>query len=133
VEGTAGLEQRLVNTAATRDDANGGAAVGLEHLLGTRGELDADLSFVVVVANDRGVVARGTRKGAAVARLLFNVADNRSFGHRRQGQRVSDRQRRLLSAVHKLASEHAFRCNEGLFAQLVSVAVAENNAGKRGT
>jgi hypothetical protein len=59
VVSTTGLEDRLVDATTTGDDADLATTSRVDGLLGTRGQTDAGLAGIRVVADDRGVVARG--------------------------------------------------------------------------
>ncbi|KAI3485285.1 hypothetical protein L1887_51398 [Cichorium endivia] len=133
VVGTAGLEQGLVDTATAGDDANGGTRGGGDGLLGARGETDARGLAVGVVADDGGVVARGAGERATVTGLLLDVADNGTFGERREGENVGDVQGSLLTAVDELAGGEALGGNEGLDTGAVLVGVTEGNLGEGST
>lgn len=132
VVGTAGLEQRLVDTATTGDNADRGTSSARHSLLGARGKTDTR-GAVIGVADDRGVVARGTGERAAVTRLALDVADNGTLGERAEGEDVADAQHSLLTAVHKLASVHTLGSNKGLGVRLVAVGVTESDTGKGST
>jgi len=56
MEGPASLEQGLIDPATTSNDANRGSRVAGDNLFGAAGKLEAGLAFVVVMANDDGVV-----------------------------------------------------------------------------
>merc|ERR1719324_487753 len=103
VEGTASLEQRLVGTSSTGNNADGGTGAGRHGLLGTRRELDAGLASVKVVGDDGGVVARGTGKLSTVSSLGLNVADNGTLGALSKGQNVADGELGTTSGVDELA------------------------------
>jgi hypothetical protein len=133
VLGTRSLQERLVGTATTGNNADHATGAGVDDLLGTGGELDAGLALVGVVADDGDVVAGGTAQGAAVTDLLLDVGDDGTLGHGAQGQDVADGQGSLLSGVDELASVHAFVGNEGLGHLLESVGVAEDDLGEGGT
>ena len=129
----AGLEEGLVRAAATGDNTDHRTARRAQRLLHTRGQLHTRLALVGVVADDRRVVAARTRKAAAVAGLVLDVADDRTLGHLADGQHVADRQRRVLAAVHKLARVHALRRDEGALHRRKAVRVAELHARQRRT
>mmetsp|Transcript_25117 Transcript_25117/g.24868 ORF Transcript_25117/g.24868 Transcript_25117/m.24868 type:complete len:216 (+) Transcript_25117:256-903(+) len=133
VVGAAGLHDGLVGTATTGDDADGGAAVGRDDLLGARGQPDAGLVGLGVLAEDGGVVAGGAGERAAVADLLLDVADDGTLGEGVHGEDVADGEGGLLAAVDKLAGVETLGGDEGLLPQLVAVAVVEDDAGQGGT
>ncbi len=130
VVSTTGLEQGLVDTSTTGDDTNGGTRGGGDGLLGTGGETDTRGLSVGIVTNDGSVVTRGTGKGATVTSLLLDVADNGTFGERREGENVGDVQGSLLTAVDELTGGHALGSDEGLDTGAVLVGVTESDLGK---
>ena len=71
----------------------------MQYLLGTGGQLDASLASVSVVGDDGGEVARSAGKGAAVTKLLLDVAHNGTFGQAGQRQDVADTQIGLTSIL----------------------------------
>ena len=85
------------------------------------------------MTNDGGVVARGSGESTTVTSLLFDVADNGTFGALRDGENVSDVQGGLLSTVDEGTSVETLGSNEGLLAELVAVGVPEDDTGKRST
>lgn len=133
MEGTTSLEEGLVDTAATSNDADGGSAGRLEDLFRARGELDTGHSVVDVVANDGCVVARGPGEGATVTHLFLNVANDGSLWHGGEGKDVSDVQRGLFAAVDKLARVHAFGSDESLRDEAVLVGIAKDDARQGST
>ena len=116
--GTTSLQEGLVNTTTTSNDTNGSTRGRGDDLLGTRGHAETGLA-VFTVTDDSSVVTRGTGKSTTVTSLLLDVADNGTFGHRREGQDVTNVQGSLLTAVHELTGVHAFSGNESLGAKLV--------------
>jgi len=124
-----GLEEGLVDTATAGGDTNGSTSARRDGLLGTRGETDASLA-VLRVANDGGVVARGTGKGSAVTDLLLNVEDDGTLGALTEGKNVADREGSLLTGVDERAGRDTLSRDEGLLAELVAVGVAEDDGGK---
>jgi hypothetical protein len=88
--GTTSLHDGLVHATTTGDDTDGGTGERRDSLLGARRQLDTRLLGVWVVANDSGVVARGTSNRTTVAGLLFEVADNGTLGHATNRKNVSD-------------------------------------------
>lgn len=83
------------------------------------------------MADDGGVVARGTGKSTTVSDLLLNVADDGTFRKRRDGKDVANSKGRLLAAVHECASVQTLGRDKRLRAQLVTVRVTEHNARER--
>lgn len=130
---TAGLQDRLVNTATAGNDADHGAVRRRHHLLGAGRQLDARLLCVRVVRDDGGVVAGRAGQTAAVAGLLLQVAHDGSLRHGAQRHHVADLQVSLAAAVQELAGVHALGGDEQLLADLVAVGVAEVHKGERRT
>ena len=82
--------------------------------------------------SDDGSVGSGcSGEGTTVADLLLNAADDRSFGKLAHREDISDTEGSLLSAVDEGTSVEALGSDKGLFAELVTVWVAEDDAGKR--
>jgi hypothetical protein len=133
VLGTRSLQERLVGTTTTGNNANHATSAGVDDLLGTRGKLDTGLALVGVVANDGNVGTRGTAQRTTVTDLLFDVGNNGTLRHLTEGQDVADSQGSLLSGVDELAGVHAFVGNEGLGDLLVLVRVTERDLGERST
>jgi len=130
VVSTTSLHDGLVGTASTGDQAEDGTAVRGDDLLRARGQPDAGLVGVGVLANDGGVVARGAGERATVSDLLLNVADDGTFGEGVHGEDVADGESGLLSAVDELAAVDTLGGDEGLGPELVAVGVAEHDTGE---
>lgn len=126
-----GLEEGLVDTATAGGDTDRSTSARRDGLLGARGETDTGLA-VLGVANDGGVVARGTSKGSAVTDLLLDVEDDGTLGAGGKGEDVADRETSLLAGVDERAGRDALRGNEGLLAELVAVGVTEDD-GREGS
>lgn len=133
VLGARSLEEGLVGTATTGDDTNHTTGAGVDDLLGARGQLDAGLALIGVVADDGDVATRGTAESAAVTNLLLNVGDDGTLGHLTEREDVADGKSGLLAGVDELAGVHAFVGDEGLGDLLVLVGVAEDDLGEGST
>mmetsp|Transcript_68463 Transcript_68463/g.79754 ORF Transcript_68463/g.79754 Transcript_68463/m.79754 type:complete len:273 (-) Transcript_68463:6-824(-) len=133
VERVTGLEDGLLNTATTGDDADHSAAGRGDGLLLAAGQLQASAARLVVVGDDDAVVTAGASKRATVARLGLDVAHDAALRDGRQGHDVANGQGGLDTAVHRLASEHTLRGNHELLDALVLVRVAELHASQGGT
>lgn len=133
VLGTTGLEQRLVGTATTGNDTNHTAGGVLDDLLGTGGELDTGLAILGVVANNGNVVTGGTAKRTTVTRLLLDVGNDGTLGHRGEGKDVADGQGSVLTGVDELAGVHALVGDESLGDHLELVGVTELDLGEGST
>ena len=126
-------KEGLVGTSTTGNDTDHATDGGLDELLGARGELDAGLALVGVVANDGNVVARGAAESTTVANLLLDVGDDGTLRDGAEGEDVADGERGVLAGVDELASVHALVGDEGLGVKLVAVGVAEDDLGQRRT
>lgn len=84
-----GLEHGLVGPASAGDDANHGAAVGADRLLGAGGEAELGGALVLVVGDEDGVVAGAAGEGAAVADLGLDGGADSTLGHHAQGHDVA--------------------------------------------
>lgn len=131
VVGPAGLQDGLINTPTAGHNADHGAVCRRHDLLRPRRQLHARLLRVGVVGNDGGVVAGSTRQPATVPGLLFQVADNGTFGHLSQRHYIADLQIGLLAAVHELPGVHALWRDEQLPTNLVPVGIAEVHHSQR--
>jgi len=123
--GVTGLEERLLETATTSNDANHGTAVGVDALLEAGRELQAGTASVDVVANDDGAVATSTGNTSTVANLGLNVADNGGLGELANGENVANGKGSLAAHEHVLASESTLGGDHKLSNTLVSSGVAE--------
>ena len=128
--GTRGLEEGLVGTATTGDDADHATGIAFQNLLGAGGELDTGLALVRVVADDGDVVAGGTAERTTVAGLLLDVGNDGTLRDGAEGQDVADGQGGLLAGVDELAGVHALVGDEGLLVLLEPVRVAEDDLGE---
>jgi hypothetical protein len=133
VLGTRSLEEGLVSSATTSDNTDHSSGSGVDDLLGARGELDAGLALIRVVADNGDVVAGGSAESATITDLLLDVGDDGTLRHLTEGEDVADGQSSLLSGIDELAGVHAFVGDEGLGSLLESVGVAEDDLGERGT
>ena len=89
-EGATGLEERLVGSLATGDDADHGSAVTLDGLTDAGGKADSGLLAVVGVADDDGGSTGGSGEGATVTVLGLDVGDDGTFGHLVDGHDVAN-------------------------------------------
>ena len=128
-----GLEDRLLDTATARDDADHSTAARGDGLLLAAGELQAGTTGLEVVGDDDAVVTAGASDRATVTELGLHVADDATLRHLAQRQDVADGQGGLDAAVHRLAGEHTLRGHHQLLDALVLVRVAELHAGQGGT
>lgn len=84
------FQHGLVNSATSGHNANHGTAVRRDHLLRARRQLDSGPVGVRIVGNDGGIVARRPSEAASVTALLLKVAHDSAFGHRVDGEDVTD-------------------------------------------
>jgi len=133
VVGVTSLEDGLLDTATTSDEADHSAASGRNGLLLARGQFEAASASLDVVGDDDAVVTTGASEGTTVTELGLDVADDAAFGDVAQGEDVADGELGLGSAIDGLAGEHALGGDEELLDAFVLVRVAEFNAGKGGT
>jgi len=131
--GSTGLEERLIGTLSTGNDADHSAAATLNGLTDTRGETDTGLRGIVGVTNDNGGGAGGAGETSAVTELSLNIGHDGTFGHCAHGEDVANGKSSFAAAVDKLARVHALDGNEVLSIVLVAVLVPEDNAAKRCT
>jgi len=128
--GSAGLQQRLVDSSSTGDDADHRAVAGRNRLLRSRRQFYFRLVVIRVVGDDGGVVAGSSGQFAAISQLLLQLANDGSLGHGADGHHVADGQRRLLAAVDELARVHALHGDESLLTLLEFVRISEFDDGQ---
>lgn len=128
-----GLEQRLVDSSSSSNNTDGSSGGSRDGLLGSRGESESGLVLVLGVADDGGVVPRGSSHGSSVTDSLLDVANDGSLGALREGKDVSDVEGSLLSAVDERSGGESLSGDEGLLSELVSVGVSEDDLGEGGT
>jgi len=85
------------------------------------------------VSDDGSVGSRCTGERATVADLLLDAANDRSFGELAHGEDVSNAEGSLLAAVDEGTCVKTLGGDEGFFAELVAVRIAEDDTGKRST
>ena len=129
----ASLEQGLVNPSTTSDDPNSSTGTTRNGLFCTRWETDTGFVIFRRVTNDSSVGSGCPGEGTAVTNLLLDAANDRSFGELAYRKDISDIEDCLLAAVDEGASVKTFGGNEGFFAELVTVWIAEDYTGKRST
>jgi len=132
VVGSAGFQDRLINSSTAGNEAKNGSVLAGEQLLDTRWELDSSSASVCVVGYDGTVTSRGLCDLTAVASLLLERAHDGTFWHRSNGQNVADVELGLLTAVDELTGADAFRADHGLGDPSVLVWILELNFGERG-
>jgi len=101
VEGAAGLEQGFVNPPTTSNNADCGPSAPSNCLFGTTWQ--ANSSFVVfsAVPDDRRIISAGTGQRTAIARSLFDIANDGPLGKNTDRENVSYCEGSLATAVHE--------------------------------
>jgi len=129
VERPTSLQQRLLDPSTTSNDSNGNPAASRNGLFRSRRETDT--GFVVLRVSDDGSIGSGcSGERTTVTDLLFDVADDGTFGTLGDGENVSDGEGRFFAAVHESTSVETLGCDECLFAEFVAVWVTENDSGE---
>jgi len=131
--GSVGLEDGLVSSLATGNDANHASAGRLHGLSDSGRKSDSGLSAVLGVTDDDAGGAGSTGKNAAVSLFGLDVGDDGTLGHGADGEDVANSEGGLRSGVNELAGVHALDCDEKLSVLLVFVLVFENDLGEGGT
>ena len=85
-----GLEEGLIGSLATGNDANHGTAAALNGLADAGGEADTGLATILGVTDDDSGGAGGAGERSAISELGFNVRDDGSFGHVSHGEDIAD-------------------------------------------
>jgi hypothetical protein len=88
--GSTGLEEGLIGSLATGDNADHGTAATLDGLTDTGGEADTGLGTVFGVTDDDGGGARGAGERSTVTELGLNIGDDGTFGHVGHGENITD-------------------------------------------
>merc|ERR1719431_1782209 len=129
--GSAGLQQRLIDSSSTGDDADHRAVAGRNRFLRSRWQFHFRPSHIRIVGDDGGVVAGSSGQFAAISQFLLQLADDGSLRHGADGHHVADGQRRLLAAVDELARVHALDGDERLLTLLKFVGISKLDDGQR--
>merc|ERR1719427_1378205 len=127
------LQQRFVDTTATRYDTHTGTVERGDHLFDTGGKFDTGDVGIFVMSDHGGVTSRSTSQLSTVTGFLFHVADDRSFRHNAHREDVADLKGGFLSTVDELSRVHTFRSDEEFLAQFELVGVTERDDSKWGT
>jgi len=130
VLGARRLEEGLVGSATTSDNANHATDGALDDLLGTRWKLDAGLALIWVVADNSNVVTGCAAERASVSHLLLDIAHNGTLWDGAEREDVANGEGCVLAGIDELSSVHALVGDEGLGVELVSVRVTENDLGE---
>ncbi|CCD15217.1 unnamed protein product [Trypanosoma congolense IL3000] len=133
VEGVTGLEDRLLNTTAARDNADHCAAAAGDCFLLATGKLQTRATRLRVVRDDNAVVTRRARECTTVTHLRLDVADDATLRNLSEGEDVANGERRLHAADDRLTGKHPFSRDHQLLNTAVFVRVAELHTSERGT
>ena len=132
-EGVTGLQDGLLNTSATSDDADDATAGGAELLGVAGGQLDVGVAELGLVGHHDAVVARGAGEGSTISGLLLDAAHDATLGDATNGEDVADGQGGVLTAHDGLSGEQTLGGDEQLLDALVLVGVAELDTSEGGT
>jgi hypothetical protein len=88
--GSASLEEGLIGSLATGDNADHGTAAALHGLTDAGGEAHAGLGTVFGVTDDDGGGAGSAGERSTVTELGLNVGDDGAFGHVGHGEHIAD-------------------------------------------
>jgi hypothetical protein len=133
VVSTASLQHGLLHTTTTGNETDHSTAVRADSLLLVGGQLNEGLVVIRVVGNNGGESARSTGHSSTVTSLLFNVANDGTFGEVANRDDVTDAQLSLSANIDELTSVKAFGGNESLSIDLELVGVSELNLSKGST
>lgn len=133
VERTTGLEQGLVDTSTTGNNADRRARTRRDRLFCTTGETNTCFVVLGRVTDDGGIVARSACKCAAVTDFLLDIADDGTFGTLAYREDVANSEGCFLAAVNECAGVKTLSSNKGFLAKFIAIRVAENNTCKRCT
>lgn len=133
VEGSAGLEQGLIDSSTTGNNTDDTSSSGGDDLLGSGRKLDSGLALIGVVADDNDVVTGSSANGTSVTGVLLNVGEDGTLGDGAKRENVTDVQGSLLTGVDELSSVDTLVSDEGLNSLLVLVGVSEDDLGEGST
>jgi hypothetical protein len=85
------------------------------------------------VADDGGIVSRGTCECTTVTKFLLDIADNGPFRTCRDREDIADSKLSLLPCINKSTRVEAFCGDKGLLSELVTVGITENDTSKWGS
>ena len=127
------LKEGLLSSPSTRNLPNHRPTPTWNNLLRTRRKLDPRGVVIGVVADNNSIVAGGPSEDAAVTDVVFDIANDGTFGDGSEGEDVADDEGGFLAAVDELAGVDAFGGDEKFGLLLVAEGVAECDLGERGT
>merc|ERR1719240_91211 len=130
VPGSVGLEEGLVGSLTSSDQADHGSAATNDGLSGAGWESDSGLLSIVGVADDDSRGAGGSGERSSITELGLTVGHDRSFWQVINWDNISNCELSLGSTVDVLAGVHSFDGDEILNSLLVSVCISEDNLCK---
>ncbi|PPD88020.1 hypothetical protein GOBAR_DD15054 [Gossypium barbadense] len=71
-----------------------------------------DSVVIRVVTNNNGIITRSPSEHPTITNVVFDVANDSSFGDRSKRQHVSDHKGGLLTTVHELSGVHTLSGDE---------------------
>ena len=117
VEQESCLEDGLIISPSSGDDAHCGSAAAQDGFSGARWQSDSGFQSVIGVADDGGVSARTSRERSLVASFGLDVADGRTFGDFINGEDIADCDSGLHSAENVLPRVGAL-CGQEVFSMI---------------
>merc|ERR1719454_2200395 len=130
VPASVGLEEWLVGSLTTSDEANHGSATTNDGLSGAGWKSDSGLLSIVGVTDDDARGAGGSGERSSISELGLAVGHNCSFWQVINWDNISNCELSLRSTVDVLAGVHSFDGDEILNSLLVSVCISEDNLCK---
>ena len=124
---TTSLEQRLVNTSTTGNNADCRTRARRDRLFCTAGETNTGLVVLRGVTDNSGVVPRCTCECTTVTNFLLDVADDGTFGALAYREDVANGESGLLAAVNKGAGMKTLGSDKRFLAKFVAIRVAEDD------
>mmetsp|Transcript_25594 Transcript_25594/g.39294 ORF Transcript_25594/g.39294 Transcript_25594/m.39294 type:complete len:216 (+) Transcript_25594:242-889(+) len=117
------LEHRFIRSSSSCDNPDLRPHVALHSFLSSRRKTKTSSSLIFIVGHNNRKSTRSTCKSSTITKFGFHVAYNGSFWDLVEREYVSDRERGLLSAVHKLTGVHSFRAQHEFVVALVAVGI----------
>jgi len=128
-----GLEDGLIGSSSSGDDADGGPTGALHGLSGTGGESESGLGAVLGVSDHGGVAPGGPGEGSSVSDVFLDVRDDGTLGDLVDGEDVSDGESGLHSAIDELTGVGSFSGQEVFLSVLIFVRIMEVDLGEGST
>jgi len=127
-----GSQDWFVGTTTASHDSDHSSVGRRNDLLRSGWQSDASSSGVRIVSDDRRVIARSARQPASISRLLFQIANNRSFRQSPDGQNIPNLDSSFLSAINELPGVESFGGDHGFATSLVAVRISELDESQGG-